>query len=350
MNTSESENPTISIVIPCRNEKGYIGACLDSILNQGYPHDKLDVIVVDGMSDDGTRDVVLEYSRKYNFIRLTDNKRRVTPVALNIGVENARGRYVLILGSHSELGRGVLEIVAQKYQESDADCIGGLIKTLPEDESVVANAVALALAHPFGVGRSYFRIGMSKERYVDTVPFGCYKKEVFQKIGMFDEDLVRNQDDEFNLRLLNYGGKILLVPEIISKYYARGSLKKLWRMFYQYGYFKPLVAWKVGTKRIWRQMIPAVFVSGLFALTLYTIDRPAEWVYLAAYAGVYSLTNVLVSVRIAANKSWKLLPVLPVVFSVLHLSYGIGYLRGVLDFLIAKKHARGKVSDMPITR
>ncbi|MBN2569749.1 MAG: glycosyltransferase family 2 protein [Deltaproteobacteria bacterium] len=345
----KNNNPIISIVIPSRNERNYIGACLDSVLNQGYGDDRLDVIVVDGMSEDGTREIVREYLKKYSFIRMLDNYKRVTPAALNVGVKNARGEYILILGSHSELGDGVLRIIADKYRDKKADCIGGLIKTLPGDSTVVANAIALALSHPFGVGRSYFRIGMRQERYVNTVPYGCYRKGVFEKIGMFDEDLVRNQDDEFNLRLFNRGGKLLLVPQIISKYYARGSLKKLWMMFYQYGYFKPLVAKKVGIRRTWRQMIPAFFVIGLFASVLSFVYDPLTWKYIVGYVGTYMVVNIYVSSQSARKKGWKILPILPIVFLVLHLGYGMGYLKGIFDFTLSKQNG-GKIDDMPITR
>lgn len=240
----ENNNLKVSIIIPCRNEEKFIGKCLDSIIAQDYPIDNLEVLVVDGMSEDNTRKIVKNYIQKYSFVKLLENPQKIVPTALNIGIKNAKGDIFIIMGAHSIYEKDYIFKCVKYLHAYDVDNVGGIGITLPGDNTIIAKSIALALSHPFGVGNAYFRIGSKEPRYVDTVPFGCYKREVFDRIGLFDEDLVRNQDDEFNLRLIKNGGKILLGPDIISYYYARDSIHKLWKMYFQYGYFKPSVAKK----------------------------------------------------------------------------------------------------------
>ncbi|MGI0014995.1 MAG: glycosyltransferase family 2 protein, partial [Nitrososphaera sp.] len=238
--------PTVSIIIPCRNEQDFIIACLESIIENDISLDDVEVLVVDGMSDDRTRELVEKYAENHSCIKLVDNPRKNTPLALNIGVKQSNGRYIAILGSHSRVEKNFIKANIYNMEHGDTDCIGGIIKTSPKNRTRIAQAIAIGLSHPFGVGNAHFRVGVNAPKFVDTVPFGCYRREVFEKIGLFDEELTRNQDDEFNFRLIKNGGKVLLDPEIVSVYYVRDSLLKLWKMYFQYGYFKPLVAKKIG--------------------------------------------------------------------------------------------------------
>ncbi|MGH7607745.1 MAG: glycosyltransferase family 2 protein, partial [Gemmatimonadales bacterium] len=260
--------PRVTVVLPCRNEGRYIAACLDSILAAAYPPERLEVLVVDGMSDDGTRERVARYAAAHPRIRLLDNPARIVPTALNVGIEAATGDVIARMDAHVVYPPEYLPRLVHALAESGADNVGGCIVTLPADGTAVAQAIAIALGHPFGVGNSHFRIGARGARFVDTVPFGCYRRDVFARIGLFDEDLVRNQDDEFNHRLVRRGGRVLLLPDVVSYYYARGSFAQVARMFYQYGAFKPLVARKVGRVMTLRQLVPAAFVSGLAAAAL----------------------------------------------------------------------------------
>ena len=199
----ENKNsPFVSIIIPCRNEEKFISKCLDSIVAQDYPKDKIEVLVVDGRSTDRTREIVKEYIQRYSFIKILDNPKKITPVAMNIGIKRAKGDCILILSSHSKIDTNFVRKNILNLQKYHADCVGGIIITLPASKSLLCQSIALALSHPFGVGNAYYRIGSKKPKFVDTVPFGCYKKEVFEKIGLFDEELIRNQDDEFNLRFI----------------------------------------------------------------------------------------------------------------------------------------------------
>ncbi len=340
----------LSIVIPSRNEEDFIGKCLDSILASDYPKDEIEVLIADGLSTDNTRNIVRQYSGRYPFIKLFDNHKKVTSTALNIGVENAQGEYILILSSHSKVGRNFIRRNIEAFQEYDTDCVGGIIITLPSRETSIARSIATALSHPFGVGNAYFRIGTEKPRHVDTVPFGCYKREVFRKNGLFDEDLIRNQDDEFNFRLIKNGYKILLVPEIISYYYARDKILNLWNMYFQYGYFKPLVVHKVGGVLTWRQLIPASFIiSIIFSGILSFVSKQFLWLFFII-SGSYLLTSIYISFSIALKKGFKYLFVLPAVFCTIHASYGWGYSKGIWDFLVSKKHMRKKIKDVPLTR
>ena len=312
--------------------------------------EEMEILVVDGMSDDGTRDIVKHYAEQYPFIRLFDNQKKIVPTALNIGINNSRGVIIVRMDAHNIYEKDYISQCVKYLMESEADNVGGVWITLPGAGTSTAHAIALALAHPFGIGNASYRIGAKEPKYVDTVPFGCYKKEVFQKIGLFDEDLVRNQDDEFNLRLIKNGGKILLVPDIVSYYYARDSISKLFRMYFQYGYFKPLVAKKVGGVLTWRQLIPCLFVGSLIASSaLSVVFKPFLWVFLLILS-IYLAANLAFSFQISMKKGLKYLPVLPVVFSTIHVSYGTGYLKGIWDFIILKKNRKKKIQDLPMTR
>lgn len=340
----------VSIIIPCRNERNFINACLDSIIAQDYSKEKIEVFVVDGMSDDGTKEIVKEYIDRYQFINILDNSKKIVPTALNIGIQNARGDIIIRIDAHNIYEKDYVSKCVKYLQEYDVDNVGGIWVTLPANDTLLAQSIAFALSHSFGIGNAYYRIGSKEPKYVDTVPFGCYKREVFNKIGVFDEDLVRNQDDEFNLRLIKNGGKILLVPDIVSYYYARESLSKLWRMNFQYGYFKPLVAMKVGGVFTWRQLIPALFVGSLVVSGILTLILKPFLLLFLLLIFLYLSANIIASGLIALKKGLKYIFTLPIVFATLHFSYGIGYLKGIWDFIVLKKHKRNKITDIPLTR
>jgi len=345
-----SDLAKVSIVIPCRKEEKFIGKCLDSILANDYPNDRLEILVVDGMSEDGTRRTVESYGRNYAFIRLLDNPKKITPAALNIGIANATGEIIMRMDAHSTYPPNYISGLVGWLEKTQADNVGGVWATVPATQTFMAEAIALALSHPFGVGNAYFRIGVKEPRWVDTVPFGCYRREVFERVGMFDEELVRNQDDEFNLRLIRQGGRILLIPEIVSHYHARESLPKLWRMYYQYGYFKPLVARKVGGVMTIRQVIPAVFVLSLLvsgALAPWTVY--GGWA-LRALVFAYVAADLGSSICVGFQRRVRCALAIPVVFPVLHLSYGLGFLKGTLDFFILGNKRREDATRITITR
>ncbi|HEX6965432.1 MAG TPA: glycosyltransferase family 2 protein [Gemmatimonadaceae bacterium] len=342
--------PSVSVIVPCRNEAAFVGMCLESIAANDFPRDQLEVLVVDGMSDDGTRDTVARYAARDPRIRLLENPRRITPTALNIGLAAARGEIIMRMDAHNAYPPHYISTLVTWLVRSGADNVGGAWITRPANGTRRARAIAAALAHPFGVGNAHFRLGVREPRWVDTVPFGCYRREVFTRIGPFDEELVRNQDDELNLRLIRHGGRILLVPAVSSTYHARESLAKLWRTYYQYGYFKPLVVRKVRGVLTVRQLIPALFVLSVVASVVLALWVPAMALLLAVIVGAYVLVDLACAASIAAREGLGVGLAACAVFPVLHLSYGAGFLRGTFDFLVRRRRRAHDAATVPITR
>lgn len=321
----------LSVICPIYNEEKHIEACIRSVIAQDWPKDELEALFVDGMSDDRTREIVAGYSRQYPFIRLLDNPRRIVPTGLNIGIRAAKGEVILRLDAHAKYPTDYFSVLVGKLQESGADNVGGVCRTLPAQDMPVCRAIAHAMSSPFGMGNSHFRIGADKEMWVDTVPFGCFRREIFDKIGLFDEDLVRNQDDEFNGRILRHDGKILLLPQVVTDYFARSSINKTAKMFYQYGLFKPLVNKKLQKPATLRQFFPPLFVAGILIGGLVCLfSRVIRWIYLSVLV-LYLLMAILAGLsctRRLPDILW-----MPVVFATIHVSYGCGYWVGFLKLL-----------------
>ena len=342
--------PRLTVLLPCRNEARYIGACLDSILAGAYPLDRLEVLVIDGNSTDGTPALVREYAEQHPQVRLLSNPQQIVPTALNIGIRAATGDIIARMDAHVVYPPEYLPRLAAALEETGADNVGGCIMTLPADGTATAQAIAIALGHPFGVGNSHFRIGAREARFVDTVPFGCFRRELFTRLGMFDEELVRNQDDEFNYRIVSRGGKIRLVPDVVCYYYARGSLGQLARMFYQYGAFKPLVARKVGRIMTLRQLVPAGFVTALAAAAIAgAFWRPA-WLAGLGLMGLYGAAILFSSARVFRSHGVRCATALAAVFPVLHFSYGVGFLRGLRDGVFGRPSRWRDPATVPLSR
>lgn len=333
---------SVSITIPCRNEKDYIGKCLDSIVACDYPKEGLSVFVCDGHSDDGTQDIVREYSERYPYIHLLMNDARTTPQALNLGLKAQQADYRFILGAHAEIDAAFVSESIKAFENDDAiGCTGGIIENVYENE--VSLAIGKAMGSSFGVGNAHFRTGV-KDGYVDTVAFGCYKGEVFDRVGYFDEELVRNQDDEFNYRLLKNGYKIWLTKKVRSLYYVRASFAKLKRQYYQYGYWKVYVNKKHRAITTMRQLVPLALVCYFLMAALATVATiafmPEGWVRRAMLwltwtpALLYILLGLKEVLKVAGGSNylgvWR-------AFTILHFSYGWGYLEGVVHFLLLRK-------------
>jgi len=345
----ESATKFVSVVIPCREEKKYIAQALKSILANDYPQDRLELLVVDGMSTDGTREIVTEFSRIYPLIKVFDNPKKIPASALNIGIAQAKGDIIMRMDSHSTYPPNYISSLVEWQDKTGAENVGGVWRTLPGGDSAMARAIALGMSHPFGVGNVYFRIGASSPRWVDSVPFGCYPREVFEEIGLFDEDLVRNQDDEFNLRLKKKGGRILMVPDLVIDYYARENLSKLWRMYYQYGYFKASVARKLGWVLSLRHFIPSLFVLALTGSFLLSWWSPLLGGLGILILAIYLLADAIFAWRAGRRQGITVTACLAIVFPTLHFGYGIGFLKGLVDFfLLGKKGV--KAENVPISR
>lgn len=324
----------LSVICPIYNEEKHIASCLESILQQDFPKEEMEVLLVDGMSTDRTREIVQQYTEQYPFIFLLDNPKRIVPTGLNIGIRVAQGDVIIRLDAHAIYPDNYFSVLVDKLFALNADNVGGLCRTLPAKETPVCEAIAAALSSPFGMGDSHFRIGTNKEMQVDTVPFGCFRREVFDKIGYFDEELIRNQDDEFNGRIIKYGGHIYLIPSIVINYYGRDSIGKVAKMFYQYGLFKPLVNKKLGNPATVRQFFPPLFVVGLIGGLLLSFVHPIFCILYMIVLALYLFLAIYFSVK--QFKNIKKVLLLIATFVTIHVSYGWGYLCGCVKLLLKR--------------
>lgn len=332
----------VSIVIPCRNEEDFILRCLDSVFNSDYPSELIEVLVCDGNSDDKTPALVLEYAKQKTSVRYLVNEKITTPYALNLGITNSQGEVIIILGAHTELATNYIsECVAVLNQMPDVWCVGGVLHNVSSDE--LTASVSLAMSSPFGVGNAHFRTG-AKDGYVDTVAFGAYRKEVFEKIGLFDEELARNQDDEFNFRLLKNGGKIWLTTATSATYYVRSSFQKLFKQYFQYGYWKVYVNKKHKSITTLRQLVPVAFVLTLYALIIMVILFPYRWEYLVLFLGIYSAGASLFALKLA--ETFKQFFAALFSFFILHTSYGMGYVEGFINFILLNRKPSKSKSEL----
>jgi len=331
----------VSIIIPVFNEEKYIEDCLDSIIKNDFDNSHMEILIVDGGSTDKTVLLIEKYQRKYPIVQLLHNPKKIVPISMNIGITAAKGKYICRLDAHATYPSSYISKLLYWSQKLSADNVGGIIDTLPVNDKLESIAISEAMSSSFGVGNSKFRTLDSGDALeVDTVPFGFYDKNIFTKIGLYDEDLIRNQDDELNARLIKNGGKIFLIPEIKIEYFARDSFKKMSRMFYQYGYFKPLVNKKIKSVATLRQFVPLLFVLFLllgFLLSL--IFHSFQVIYLAGIFS-YLIANMFVSYKLAKSiANIKLFPYLVKSFFLIHISYGLGYLEGIFNFIILNKNS-----------
>ncbi len=332
--------PKISIVIPCRNEEKYISLCIHSILDQNYPTDKIEVLVCDGMSDDKTRVELQQISIHHPNIKLLDNIKKTTPYALNLGIQNASGDYVIILGAHAELKHDYLQNCMKTFDENpNVHCVGGVLENVYENQ--ISKVIGMAMSSPFGVGNAHFRTE-SRDGLVDTVAFGCYKKEVFTKIGLFDTELIRNQDDEFHFRMAKKEMKIYLNRSIRSKYFVRASFNKLSLQYFQYGYWKVFVNRKHNSVTTLRQLIPPLFVLTIIVGSIASCFSKIAFISYLLLIQFYLLASVFFALR----KSTRLddIPGILLAFYTLHFSYGTGYLKGILDFYLLNRNPSSESS------
>lgn len=322
----------LSVICPIYNEESRIEACILSILAQDYPKEDMEVLFVDGQSSDRTREIIAKYMQDYAFIRLLDNPKRIAPSALNIGIRASSGDIIMRLDAHAKYPDNYFSLLVNKLKQTGADNVGGVCRTLPAKDTAICRAIAHAMSSPFGMGNSHFRIGANHEMWVDTVPFGCFRRELFDKVGLFDEELVRNQDDEFNGRIVKNGGKILLLPQVVIDYFARDTISKTAKMFYQYGLFKPLVNKKLHKPTTLRQFFPPLFFAGLIAGGLLSLfSQTLMWIYVSVIV-LYILCCFVFGRN--GKRVWPDILWMPIIFATIHLSYGCGYWQGLWNLLV----------------
>lgn len=352
MPEAEATSLSVTAVVACRNEVNHIEACVRSLLAQQEPEGGYEVIVVDGMSDDGTRDVLSRLAPIDSRLTVIDNPRKITPAAFNTGVRAARGRYIAFMGAHARYPSDYLVRCLELADRLHTDNVGG--PTIAEGSSYVQRAIAASHHSPFSVGGASWH-SLEYEGKAQTVYGGFYRSDVFDRIGLFDEQLVRDQDAEFNFRLELAGGKIWQSPAIRSWYTPRSNLAALFRQYRQFGYFKVLVMLKHGRTPALRQYAPAALVLGLagsavavvvfgLAATLSANQALAAitaWAaaLFAAMALSYVAVLLIASATTSARYGWDLLPILPATFARYHFGYGIGFLQGLIDFVVRKRTA-----------
>lgn len=345
--------PLVSILLPCRNEVKHIEHCLESAMQQQPPEGGFEIIVADGMSEDGTREVLEKIAQRDSRVRVIDNPRRIVSSGLNAAIAVASGKIIVRMDAHTDYAPDYVKQCVAVLQRTGADNVGGPART--RATGYTARAVAAAYHSPFAVGGARFH-DTSYEGYLDTVTYGCWLKDSFQQFGMFDEELVRNQDDEHNLRISRGGGKIYQSPSIQSWYRPRSSLSTLFRQYMQYGYWKVRVIQKHKLPASIRHLVPGTFVFLLILLSLLSLAS-AGWdvahggigswsvvtrvlaALLGLQVGCYALAVLAASFVTAARTEWALLPMLPWVFPCYHLGYGYGFLQGFWAFVIRRKGA-----------
>jgi glycosyltransferase involved in cell wall biosynthesis len=330
----------ISVVIPCRNEEKNIAECVEAIYNAELAGDTLEVLVIDGMSTDGTINELENLKKKYPQLRVIFNPKQVTPVAFNLGIKESKGDFIQIIGARQIISKNYLRDAKKSLTDNpEIWCVGGIVNNVYQSKE--GERIGMAMSSSFGVGGGNFRV-LKKSEFTDTVGTPMYPRIVFEKIGYFNEALLRNQDDEFNYRVTNAGKKILLNADISIKYYVRAKVSNLFRQYYQYGYWKVFVNKMHGTITSLRQLVPAVFVSGLFiGLILAFLHPVLMWVYvgfltlytlLAAAAGIATAKSIGTGLQVA------------LIFPVVHFSYGWGYLLGIFDFVLLRKNPASQAS------
>jgi glycosyltransferase involved in cell wall biosynthesis len=315
-------------------------------LAQEPPAGGFEVIVADGMSDDGTRRVLGRLAEEDERIQIVDNCAGIVSTGLNAAIKSARGRFILRMDAHTEYAPDYLRQCLATLQETGAANVGG--PWIAKGRGYVSRAIAAAFQSPIAVGgaRSH---DPGYAGIVDSVYLGCWPRELFDRIGLFDEELVRNQDDEFNLRLTRAGEKIWQSPRVKSWYMPRDSLSALIRQYTQYGYWKVRVIQKHKIPASPRHIVPALFILTLILLALASPVAPIARVGLIATSSAYTCALIGASVFTALRAGWDLLPLLPVVFACFHLSYGLGFLHGLLDFVVLRRRPRPQFNALTRT-
>ena len=344
MSSNNDQLPFVSLLIPIKNEDCYLDRCLKSVMRQDYPSDLLEILISDGMSTDNTRLIIKNWEQKDSRISLFDNPQKIVPTGLNILIPITMGDVVIRIDGHCIIDHDYVTNCVRHLQKGEVDGVGGPMRTVGED--FISEVIAAAMSSKFGVGDSSFRTESGQTMLVDTVPFPAYTREIIEKVGLYDEELVRNQDDEYNYRIRGAGGKILLAEDVRSTYFSRGSLSKLWKQYFQYGYWKVRVMQKHPRQMSLRQFVPPTFVLSIIVSIVLALTSTWGWLLLTVIAGLYLVVNFGYSLSIAAKNSWRMLGLLPITFTIIHISYGSGFLTGLIKFANRWNDKAGKVPTL----
>jgi len=323
----------ISIIIPTRNEEKYLFTCINSIINGLYPKDKIEIIIVDGLSDDSTIEIVNNLSKNNENIKLITNYSKTTPYALNLGIENSTGEYIFIVSAHAEYPEDYFFKLVEWANKLNADCVGGVLKTKTLKKTKTANAIQFVLSNKWGVGNAIFRTGVENVFEVDTVAFGCYHRSVFDKYGKFNQYLIRNQDIEFNLRIKKSGGTIFIVPDVSAIYYARSTFREFAKNNFQNGLWNILTVYY--TKKInslsFRHFVPLGFVLSILLPLVFSLYYFPLFFFSIGLLIIYIIfiSNIILFKKIRNSNYHNII----FAFFILHFSYCIGSLIGILRMI-----------------
>jgi succinoglycan biosynthesis protein ExoA len=320
-------DPTVTVLMPVRNEARHLASSLGAVLSQDYARHLMQIVVIDGVSSDQTKAIasgLLKEVQGWNGSEIIDNPRQTAAAGLNTGLARARGQVIVRVDGHCVIPRNYVSTCVRILAATGASVVGGRLEA--QGDGIVGQAVAFGQSTWFGAGGASFRMRQVKRHSVDTVPFGAYRREIFETIGNFDEDLVRNQDDEFNLRLTQSGGLIWLEPSLEVKYWCRSTLGSLWMQYFEYGFYKVPVIQKRRAVGAWRALVPPLFVSTLGLSVLPPLLGGRRLGLLASFA--YLLSSSVCSLPLI-KRDWKATIVLPMVFLAMHAGYGAGFLWGL---------------------
>jgi succinoglycan biosynthesis protein ExoA len=319
---------TVSVIVPCYNEQNTILLLLEAIYAQTFPRSQIEVVIADGLSKDQTRLQIADFQSSHTdlSLRIVDNPSRAIPSGLNRAIQAAQGEMIVRLDAHSIPQPDYVARCVAALEQRLGDSVGGVWEIRPRDAGWQARSIALAAAHPFGVGDAHYRFTTTAQ-VVDTVPFGAFYRSLVERIGYFNEDLLTNEDYEFNARLRQSGGKIWLDPAIRCVYFARANLAELARQYWRYGYWKVRMLRRYpGTVR-WRQVLPPLFVLSLVILLLLAVWWPvARWLFViesAGYAVVLSLAGLQLGKK---YHDWKLILSVPLAIATMHLAWGSAFI------------------------
>lgn len=335
---SNYKKALVSVIIPVRNEQSHIALCLEAIRSQDYPQEFIEVLCVDGISSDKTRDIIKSYVEKYSNIQLLDNLAGIVPTAMNIGIRASQGDVIIRVDARCIIATDYISQCLSHLNRTGAWNVGGKQQTNGQ-ETLTSELVALATTSPFGVGGSKFHYS-DQAQYVDTVYLGAYPRWVLDKVGLYDETLLRNQDYELNHRIIAAGGKIFFTPEIRSTYYGRTTLAKLWRQYFQYGFWKVQTLQKHPGSAKLRHFIAPIFVASLIVSSASSIFRYGR-VLLATLVFAYSTTTIVASLQTTKRMVNLHFAILPFIFAILHLSWGLGFCWRLLTLFLPPDRVPG---------
>ncbi len=323
-----SDQPSVSVIIPCYNEEATIRKLLEALRSQTYPLAKMEVVISDGFSTDRTREVIDQFQKEHAdlAVRVVDNKAKTIPSGVNQAIRESRGEIIVRLDAHSMPIAEYVERCVEAHQTGKGDNVGGVWDIQPGADTWVAKSISFAAAHPLGVGDAMYRLN-AKPGAVDTVPFGSFRRSLIERIGTFDETLLSNEDYEFNTRVRESGGIVWLDPAIRSVYFSRSTLKKLAEQYWRYGFWKLKMLKRYPHTLRWRQALPPVFVIILFSLIVLSLGISLAQQLLALQLFAYFFILGLAGLQLAIKtRKGFLIWGLPLAIATMHITWGAGFL------------------------